>query len=346
MSRINSRPPSSTLMCGCKFSISSSKFPFSAFTAELSLHAPSCRRLDDNFNIFEGMFRNYWFLGIQTIIIVCQILIVLFGGAAFSVKKLNGAQWGYSLVLGALSIPVGTIIRLLPDELFLPFGKLVPDFAKGKRTGPVLFVEDDDRLQQWNPALEEIREELTFLKKIRGGRMSELAYKLQHPIDSYLPRSHSGSRSRSRSNSDLPRTPPNGEQSVAEPTTSSPQTPEKSRRRARSTSNSVFGPAAMAGIIAGSIAGGWSPTGRRSTEQDTIRFNPSSPYSGLNELAGVEVHPDTRPDDPVIVENPMSSSVPPSQNPALTPYFEHGPNNSPRSRPHRSHSRQSSSKNG
>jgi len=99
----------------------------------------------------------------------------------------------------------------------------------------------------------------------------------------------------------------------------------------------------MAGIIAGSIAGGWSPIERRSGEQDTIRFNRSSPYSGLNEMAGVEVHPDTRPDDPVIAENPMSSPIPPSQNPALTPYFEYGPN-SPESRPRRSHSRQSSSK--
>ena len=68
-------------------------------------------------------------------------------------------------------------------------------------------VEDDERLQQWNPALEGIREELTFLRKVRGGRMSELAYKLQNPKEMFLPRSRSESRSRSRSNSDIPRTP-------------------------------------------------------------------------------------------------------------------------------------------
>jgi P-type Ca2+ transporter type 2C len=47
-----------------------------------------------------------------------QILIIFIGGRAFSVIQLNRAQWAYSIVLGALSIPIGVIIRLIPDELF------------------------------------------------------------------------------------------------------------------------------------------------------------------------------------------------------------------------------------
>jgi hypothetical protein len=47
-----------------------------------------------------------------------QILIVFVGGRAFSVVPLSGAQWGISVVLGALSLPVGVIIRLIPDRLF------------------------------------------------------------------------------------------------------------------------------------------------------------------------------------------------------------------------------------
>jgi len=47
-----------------------------------------------------------------------QILIVFIGGRAFSVTRLDGAQWGISIVLGALSIPVGVIIRLIPDKVF------------------------------------------------------------------------------------------------------------------------------------------------------------------------------------------------------------------------------------
>jgi Ca2+-transporting ATPase len=155
----------------------------------------SCRRLDNGFNIFEGMFKNYWFLSIQFIIIGFQIVIVFVGGAAFSVHKLNGPQWGYSIVLGILSIPVAIIIRLIPDELF---EKFIPHLPNRKHMSPTLVVEDDQEVQRWNPGLEEIRDELTFLKKLRGGRMSELAYKLQHPRESFLPRSRSASRSRSR----------------------------------------------------------------------------------------------------------------------------------------------------
>jgi P-type Ca2+ transporter type 2C len=210
------------------------------------------RRLDNKFNIFEGVLRNYWFLGIQLIIVGGQILIMFVGGQAFSINRINGAQWGYSLVLGALSVPVAVIIRLIPDELF---AKLIPPMPRRKKGGPEFVIEDEEKVQ-WNPALEEIREELQFLKKIRGGRISELAYKLQHPKDTFMPRSRSPSRS--RSNSELPQTP-DGEQAVADTLTGSPSSPERAKRRARSSSNSVFGPAtAMAGIIAGSIAGGWS----------------------------------------------------------------------------------------
>lgn len=299
-----------------------------------------CRRLDNGFNILEGVLRNYWFLGIQLIIIGGQLLIIFVGGAAFSIHHINAAEWGYSIILGFFSVPIAVIIRLIPDELF---AKLIPTFPNRRRSGPAVLVEDDEDRFQWNPALEEIREELTFLRKVRGGRMSELAYKLQHPAEVFLPRSRSESRSRSRSNSDIPKTP-DREHSHGNEQSASPQTPEKNRRRARSSSNSVFGAAAMAGIIAGSVAGGWSPVERRSQEQETIRFNRARAYSGLNDNVGIEVHPDTKPDDPVVVENPQMSRVPPSQNPDLAPHFEHGPTASPGSLSigRRSHSRHSS----
>jgi P-type Ca2+ transporter type 2C len=78
----------------------------------------SSRRIDSKFNIFEGIFRNWFFIAISLIMIGGQILIAFIGGRAFSVTRLNGAQWAYSLVLGALSIPVGVIVRLIPDKFF------------------------------------------------------------------------------------------------------------------------------------------------------------------------------------------------------------------------------------
>ena len=310
----------------------------------------SSRRLDNKFNIFEGVLKNYWFLGIQLIIIGGQCLIMFVGGQAFSIYRINGPQWGYSIVLGALSMPIAVIIRLVPDELF---AKLIPPIPNRKRPSPTLIVEDDDeQIQHWNPALEEIRDELTFLQKVRGGRMSELAYKLQHPRQTFLPRSRSPSREASRT--DLPQTPNGAESAVAEVFEGSPKTPEKTperaRRRARSSSNSVFGPAAaMAGIIAGSVAGGWSPLSpleRRAEEAESIHFTRSRSVSGVEGTSGIEIHPDTHADDPVFAENFESLKVPPSQRADLAPHFEHAPPHtpvsSPRGRKSLSHSRNSS----
>jgi P-type Ca2+ transporter type 2C len=76
----------------------------------------SCRRIDNQQNIFEGVHRNWFFIGINALMIACQLIVMFFGGAAFSITRLNGSQWAYSLVLGALSLPVGAILRLLPLE--------------------------------------------------------------------------------------------------------------------------------------------------------------------------------------------------------------------------------------
>ncbi|CAJ0829381.1 10728_t:CDS:2, partial [Entrophospora sp. SA101] len=45
-----------------------------------------------------------------------QIIIVTFGGAAFQTAPLNIIQWLICIGLGFLSIPIGFIIRLIPDE--------------------------------------------------------------------------------------------------------------------------------------------------------------------------------------------------------------------------------------
>jgi P-type Ca2+ transporter type 2C len=292
------------------------------------------------------MLKNYWFVGIQFIIVGGQCLIMFIGGQAFSVHRINGPQWGYSIILGALSMPVAVVIRCVPDELF---ARMIPRVPQRKKAGPSVVVEDDDddQIAQWNPALEEIKEELTFLKKIRGGRMSELAYKLQHPRQTFMPRSRSPSRSPAASNADLPQTPGGNEQAVADSVVATPQTPERGekRRRARSSSTSVFGPAtAMAGIIAGSVAGGWSPLERRSEEQETVRFTRSRSVSGVDGTAGMEIHPDTKAEDPVFAENFQKTKIPPSQRADLAPHFEHAPPHSPdlSLRGRKSHSRQSS----
>ena len=287
------------------------------------------RRLDNKFNIFEGVHRNTFFIAIQFIIVAGQVMIVFVGGAAFSVVRQHAAAWGIALVLGFVSIPLAVLIRLIPDRWVR---KMVPSWLRS-RAKPQVLVSDEEQQYSWNPALVEIREELSFLKAIRGGRLTTLVYKLQHPRETLLARSRSGSPSR---NSSIPGTPigeQNGDDtgnSLAPPRTPDSRRSTTSRRRGRSRSNSAFAPAAaMAGIIAGSVAG-WSPIGRRE-EQRSSGVSQDHNRSTLEDQEGVEVHPDTKPDDPVVVRDLSTTLEPPSQNPEITPHSQHTSDSTSRS---------------
>jgi P-type Ca2+ transporter type 2C len=173
------------------------------------------------------------------------VLIISLGGSALSTIPLDGTQWALSIAVGAISLPVAILIRLIPNDFLRIF--IPPTHAHNQ--------EPRDERFEWNEALENVREQLTFLKKIRGGRLSALKFTLQSPRELLL----------SSSRNSIPGTP----NSQANGDLGSPH-----HKWARSRSNSALGPAAvMAGVIAGSIAG-WSPVPRRNG-QDTPAENPA-----------------------------------------------------------------------
>jgi len=279
---------------------------FNTFVWMQIFNALNNRRLDNRFNVFEGITHNWFFICILAIMIGGQTMIIFVGGVAFKVVRLNGAQWGYSIVLGFLSLPVGVIVRLIPDELIR---KCIPEFFHRKRT-PEVVVSDDD--YYWNQGLLEIRDELAFLRKVRGGRLSAMKFKVQHPREIFT---------RSRSSHSLPGTPNNGQ---ADDGSQAPPTPN-SRRRTRSRSNSAFGPATvMAGIVAGSVAG-WSPIDRNNNDNDSMKFSRNATKQDLESQDGISVHPDTKSIDPILVHDAGEYRGPPSQNMETTPEFNVGP---------------------
>ncbi|KAF4992269.1 hypothetical protein FGRMN_7299 [Fusarium graminum] len=78
----------------------------------------NCRRVDNKLDIwYQGILRNPWFIGVQLITVVGQFVIVIKGGEAFDTSPLTGAQWGWSLLFGIMSIPLGALIRHIPDSL-------------------------------------------------------------------------------------------------------------------------------------------------------------------------------------------------------------------------------------
>ncbi|ROW03294.1 hypothetical protein VSDG_01336 [Cytospora chrysosperma] len=256
------------------------------------------RRLDNNFNIFEGLLQNWFFIGISVIMCAGQYIIIRFGGAAFSIGAggQSPSMWGTAIVLGFLSIPIGVVIRLIPDSLV---EKLVPEAIKRRAQPkvPGLMVSDDERFQHFPAEFADIRDELVWLKRFKGGRVNNLKFAMSNPKEVFKPR-RSGSRHNSRSNSvsiNLPQTPTRedsfgssgngGGAAAAAAGSTTPDSRKRSRSmRSRSRSNSALGAATlMTGIVAGSIgAAGWSPIDRAGDWQQFPAAKPSSSRLGAS----------------------------------------------------------------
>lgn len=86
----------------------------------------NCRRVDNKTDIWShGFWRNPWSLAVQVITIVGQFVIIFRGGEAFDTREITGAQWGWSILFGVLSIPFGMLIRQFPDRWVSAFFQLV-----------------------------------------------------------------------------------------------------------------------------------------------------------------------------------------------------------------------------
>jgi len=199
------------------------------------------RRLDNKFNIFEGIHRNWFFIGINVVMIIGQVIIVFFGGDALSTKPLDGTQWVISLGLGAMSLVVAIIIRLIPDELIR---NLIRKAFRRSDEVSYISIPSNPRFK-WNDTIENVRDELAFFKSIRGRRFNGFFSSQE------IPRAFS---------------PSSGEDVTSQSTESQgllgarlAPSPSPSLNGMRSRSTSALGPATvMAGVIAGSIAG-WAP---------------------------------------------------------------------------------------
>jgi P-type Ca2+ transporter type 2C len=167
-----------------------SSLVFNVFVWMQIFNAINSRKIDRSFNIFEGFWNNWLFMGIMLIMIGGQTIIIFVGGAAFQITKLNGEQWGISLALGVLSIPLGVLIRCIPDSFIRTcINKVVPEVLRNRT--PALNLEDGDH--GLGATLLDIRDDLAFLKRVRGGRINALKQTIKHPKE-MIARSRSNSR--------------------------------------------------------------------------------------------------------------------------------------------------------
>ena len=138
-------------------------------------------------NVLRGITKNTFFIPIVFVIVIAQIILVFFGSAAFKTTPITGSQWAACILIGFISLPLGFLIRLLPDELFNPFKNCFkPSNNRGntedRRVIPMMMSEvalkTDDSLQEkdsysqnvakqrWNMAITSVRTDIHIFKVI------------------------------------------------------------------------------------------------------------------------------------------------------------------------------------
>jgi Ca2+-transporting ATPase len=146
---------------------------FNAFVFAQIFNSVNCRRLDNKLNIFEGLTNNWYFMIITLIEIAVQILIVYVGGAAFQVTRIGGREWGISIALGIVSIPLGALVRCMPDAPFERFFILL-HLLPNPEVLPT--IKPNSSGEEWNSAINRVRDNLGLFSNVRGGRVRSSSF--------------------------------------------------------------------------------------------------------------------------------------------------------------------------
>jgi len=88
---------------------------FNTFVFMQVFNELNARKINDDFNIFDGLHRHRAFLVIFFITVIIQTIVTEFGSSAFQTHPLYWYQWLSCLGIAFLSLPIGFVIRLIPD---------------------------------------------------------------------------------------------------------------------------------------------------------------------------------------------------------------------------------------
>ena len=155
----------------------------------------NARKLQKNeFNVFNGIFGNWLYLLIQTIIVVGQIILVNLGGRAVRTHSLSFKQHCKCIGIASLTLIWGFITKLLPYDVTDKFEEkeVLEDLSleenKFKKTNINLDYESHTRPnKQFEVEEEEKKSEKTIenKKKVFGlGHMERGKFKMSSGISS------------------------------------------------------------------------------------------------------------------------------------------------------------------
>ncbi|KNE62166.1 calcium-translocating P-type ATPase, PMCA-type [Allomyces macrogynus ATCC 38327] len=121
----------------------------------------NCRHLTNDLNVFRGVGNNKYFVAILLLTIILQVIIVELGGSAFHTVPLTFPQWLFCIGIGFLSIPMGALIRVLPDWFYVE-----------APTDRVFLTKE--RLR-WLHTVSQIQTQLKVFKALRGAQRLDMA---------------------------------------------------------------------------------------------------------------------------------------------------------------------------
>ncbi|CEP61791.1 calcium-transporting ATPase PMC1 LALA0_S04e00760g [Lachancea lanzarotensis] len=143
-----------------------------------------------NLDFFQDLFRNYYFLAIIGFIGGFQVLIMFVGGAAFSIARQTPAMWATAVICGLLSLPVGVLIRIIPDEwvlkvfpvklvnaiLYILGFKFLKKSGRKSEDEESLLCQDGDATLVSSSAFERAKNEMTLAKGhcVEGNRLNPI----------------------------------------------------------------------------------------------------------------------------------------------------------------------------
>ena len=79
----------------------------------------NARKLEEGeFNVFEGVFKNPLFIWITIFTFIIQMGMVEFGGKAVKAYPLNTKQNMICLVIGAIELIIGFVLKFIPLKFF------------------------------------------------------------------------------------------------------------------------------------------------------------------------------------------------------------------------------------
>jgi magnesium-transporting ATPase (P-type) len=87
---------------------------FNTFVCCQVFNELNARSIGNDFNVFRRLHKNALFMGIVIFTMIVQYVIVEYGGDFVKTTPLTADQWIKCVLLGALSLPVGGLMRCIP----------------------------------------------------------------------------------------------------------------------------------------------------------------------------------------------------------------------------------------